>query len=60
MARGRLEGAQRVLVIGCDENHRRHLINSNCLQYSETVKLWHLDIEKHKVRRLFLNGRNSL
>ncbi len=45
-----LEGAQRVLVVGRDEDHHRHPVHANGLDNPEAVELRHLQVEEDQVR----------
>ncbi len=44
-----LEGAQRVLVEGGDEDHQRHRLDADLGDHSEAVEPGHLDVEEDDV-----------
>ena len=44
------EGAQRVLVVGGDEHHRREIADPQLLDHAEAVQLRHLHVQEHQVR----------
>ena len=48
--RGKLEGLERVLVVGSHEDRRGHLGGPNRLEYVETRHARHLHIEEHEIR----------
>ena len=57
--RSRLEGAQRIFVVGRHEDDGRRQIVAQQLEYVEAAAFGHLHIEKHQVRLRFsdlLNG----
>ncbi len=45
-----LEGAQRVLVVGRDEDDHRHLVHAHRLDHLEAIELGHLQVEEDQVR----------
>ena len=54
------ERAQRVLVVGGDEDDRRHPLGADRVDHAEAVDAGHLDVEEDEVRRLVLDGRDRL
>ena len=55
-----LERAERVLVVGGDEDDRRHLLGTDGLDDAEAVDTGHLHVEEHQVGHLVLNRRDGL
>ena len=49
--RMRLEGTQRKLVVGRDEDDDRHTTDADRLKHVETIDLRHLDVEEEQIRR---------
>ena len=50
-----LEGGEGVLVVGRDEDHRRHGVGADLFDDPETVEAGHLDVEKDQIG--LLRGR---
>ena len=55
-----LERPQRVLVVGGDEDDRRHAFGADGLNHAERVEPGHLHVEEHEVWRVVLNRRHGL
>ena len=58
--RAHLEGLERVLIVGGHEDHERHALAADRLDDLEAVHVRHLDVEKHQLRRMILDGRHGL
>ena len=52
-----IEGLQCELVVGCNENHGRHIAPGQATKYVEAIHSRHLDVEEHQIRRVLLHCR---
>src|SRR6266576_3712659 len=48
--RMKLEGLERIVIEGRYKDYDRQLLGLNVLQNTEAIHLWHLDIQKNKIR----------
>ena len=55
-----VEGAHGILIVGGDENHRRHLLRPNCLDDTKAIYAGHLHVEEDEIGHLVLNRSNRL
>jgi hypothetical protein len=55
-----LEGAQGVLIVGCDEDNGGRDIVAEKFEYVEAVALWHLDVEEEKIGFVGANFREGV
>ncbi len=55
----RLEGPNRVLIVGCDKDGQRHLRCANRVDHTQSIELRHLHIQEHQVGPFLLNCLNG-
>lgn len=54
------EGAQGMLIVGGDEEGRRHAVHAHRFDHIEAIQFGHLDIQEHEVRPQGFDGHHRL
>jgi hypothetical protein len=56
----RLEGANRILIVGRGKNYKGEITGIDFAEHLETVEIWHLNVEQEQVGVKAIDSGNSL